>query len=66
MTPTYEPGHQLLLPSGRRVAIYKVRHDDLQCLYVTSVDGRLKMGEEVTLTKLFAARFCDLVPGSAG
>lgn len=64
MNDVYEPGAQLLLPSGKRVAVYGVKRDVLQCMYVLSTDGGLKLGDEVTLTKLFAVRHCDLlVPG---
>jgi hypothetical protein len=53
----YQPGHEIVLPSGARVVIYNVRADAVLCRYVSPRSG----DNEVTLTKLFCDRHCYLV-----
>ena len=68
MNDVYQRGAELLLPSKRRVVVCSVKREVLLCQYVQPAKGALKLGDEVTLTKLFAVRHCDLLQagGAAG
>lgn len=60
MRDRYQPGLEIVLPSGRRVRIAKVLGDLLRCHYVGRAARGVAAGE-VDLARLFCDRHCLLV-----
>jgi hypothetical protein len=57
----------LLLPSGRRVVVQRLRRDDLVCCYETPLpcDRRISVKiceHDLQLTRRFCARYARAVP----
>lgn len=59
MRDLYQPGGVIVLPSGRRVVIDRVRPDAMICHYADMIAAE---EDPVTLTRLFCDRHCLLVP----
>lgn len=67
MRDPYQPGYILVLPSGRRVVIQKVRGCQLVCKYETWRRGDRRRGvlasdADLVLTRHFCQRHTHLVP----
>lgn len=62
MRDRYQPGHELVLPSGRRVVIVRVYPGFMACAYVAP---RGRGGSEVDLARHFCDRHCLLVEAVA-
>lgn len=66
MRDPYQPGHLLVLPSGHRVRIERVRGADVVCNYERRQPGDRRHGipahdHDLVLTKAFCILHCLLI-----
>lgn len=67
MRDPYQPGHILVLPSGRRVIIQRIWRDELICRYEKARPGDRRYSvkrddHDLQLTRCFCMRHTHLVP----
>ena len=67
MRDPFGPGRVLLLPSGRRVVVQRLRRDDLVCRFETPLPCDRRYGaslsdHDLQLTRRFCARYARVVP----